>query len=242
MTLHRSNGYGLAARVLHWLTALAILAAIALGLIMTNMPAETEADVARLFQAFSIHKTIGVTALAIAVLRIFWTFRNPVPGPLHPERRVETWLARLVHGLLWIGLIALPLTGWLYHSVAPGFAPILWPFGQSLPFVAPNDVAAPTFRAIHGMAAWFILAIIALHVLGALKHVVIDKDATLARMTKGTGPAVAPAQAAPAIAVMALAIWIAVIVLAVLTAPEPETDPFAPFDDIAPLPLPDAGG
>lgn len=226
------HGYELSARVLHWLTALAIFAALGLGLWMTRLPAETEAEVATVFRAYSVHKTIGVVALALGAIRILRAIVRPGPGPLHPERVVETFLARLTHRLLWIGLLALPATGLLYHSAAPGFAPILWPFGQALPFVPTDEAPALAFRNLHEAAGWLVMAALALHIAGTMKHVAIDQDATLARMTTGIGPSVAPARRAILTALIAIALWAAALTASWLTAPQPEPDPFDVLDGL----------
>ena len=91
------HGYGRMARLLHWAIALLIAAAIYLGLTMTDLPATDEAEIAEVFRTYSLHKTIGVAVLALALIRILWTLARPGPGPLHPERRIETFLARFTH-------------------------------------------------------------------------------------------------------------------------------------------------
>lgn len=226
------HGYALPARLLHWLTAVAIFAALGLGLWMTRLPAETEAEVATVFRAYSVHKTIGIAALALGMALILWVMLRPGPGPLHAERMMETFLARLTHRLLWIGLLTLPVTGLLYHSAAPGFAPILWPFGQALPFVPADEALALAFRNLHEAAGWLLMAALALHVAGTMKHLLIDRDATLARMTTGSGPSVPPARRAILTALIALALWTATLTASWLTAPLPEPDPFDVLDEL----------
>jgi len=224
------HGYDRITRALHWIIAVAILGTLVLGLIMTRLPATSEAEVARVFRAYSVHKTLGVLILALACFRLVWTLGHSGPGPLHPERRVETFLARLVHAALWGAMFLLPLSGWLHHSAAPGFAPILWPFGQSLPFVLPDEGWALIFRSIHATAGWLLIVALALHVAGALKHALVDRDATLARMVRGTGPATAPAGPPRTALGAALALWLAAVLFAIQTTPAPEPDPFDTID------------
>ncbi|MFO1166050.1 MAG: cytochrome b/b6 domain-containing protein [Paracoccus sp. (in: a-proteobacteria)] len=110
------------------------LAALGLGLYANNLPRGGEAELQAIFAAFSIHKTVGVAVLFLAALRILWTLGQIRPRLLHPQRRLETLLAETVHWALWIGMIVMPLSGWLLHSAAPGgFSRILWPLGQRLP-------------------------------------------------------------------------------------------------------------
>ncbi|MGB3316074.1 MAG: cytochrome b/b6 domain-containing protein, partial [Albidovulum sp.] len=141
----------------------------------------------------------------------------------------ETFLAQMTHWCLWIGILALPLTGLLHHSAAPGFAPILWPFGQTLPLVPADEALALMFRRFHEMSGWLLMAALALHVAGTLKHVLIDRDATLGRMITGNAPP-APSGPQPRLGIAAaLSIWFAIVLVALLTAPAPEADP---FDDL----------
>ncbi|MCU9848731.1 cytochrome b/b6 domain-containing protein [Defluviimonas sp. WL0024] len=226
------HGFGRAARAFHWLCALAIVAAAALGLYMLRLPAGSETEVAAVYRAFSAHKTLGIVALALILARLGWTLRHPGPGPLHPARRVETFLADLVHWILWGAMLALPVTGWLHHSAAPGFAPILWPFGQSLPLVSADEARALEWRTLHRAASWLLYGALALHILGALKHALVDRDATLARMVTGNGPPVAPARAGRYAAILAAALWTATIAVSLRLAPEPEPDPFGALNGL----------
>lgn len=232
------HGHDAVSRLFHWLMAAGIIAALALGLVMVRRPATTEAEVAAVVRLYALHKTLGVALFGLAVLRLVWRLGHAAPGPLHPERRAETGLARLIHATLRGGMILLPLTGWLHHSAAPGFAPILWPFGQSLPGVPADERLALMARSAHAVAGWLLLAALALHVAGTLRHALIDRDATLTRMVRGSGPATAPARPAPAIPLAALALWSATLLAAVLAAPAPEPDPFGALG--SDIPLPDA--
>ena len=204
--------YGAVARLFHWLTALLVLTAIPLGVIANAIPFETEANIAQKELLFSIHKTVGVTVFFVALARILWAVTQPRPAPLHPGRRGETLLADLAHWTLYGGLVLVPLSGWLHHAATTGFAPIWWPFGQSLPFVPIDFWLAELFGSWHDVLTKVLGAAILLHVAGALKHALIDRDGTLARMWRGTeaGPADAPPRRwAPPL--MAAALWLAAI-------------------------------
>lgn len=205
------QSYGAVARTLHWLTALLILTAIPLGLVASDLPYDTAAALAQKAQVFSLHKTVGVAAFAVAVLRILWALTQARPVPVHPGRRAETLLADLVHWSLYIALVAVPLSGWIEHAATEGFAPILWPLGQGLPLVPKSETLARLVAGAHLLFGKLLIGAILLHVAGALKHAVIDRDGTLARMTRGTA---APARATAAAhgkgpAAVALAIYVA---------------------------------
>lgn len=177
--------YGSLARSLHWLTALLILSAIGLGLYGEDLPFDSSDALATKAWVYSLHKTIGVTAFFVALLRILWAIIQPRPAPLHPDRRLENLLAEVVHWSLYLSMLLMPLSGWVHHAAVDGFAPILWPFGQGLPFVPKSEAVAQAATALHGVMSKVLIGSVLLHVLGAVKHAVIDRDVTLARMVTG---------------------------------------------------------
>lgn len=204
-----THSYGGVTKAFHWLTALLILSLLPLGLIANALPYGTSAELATKAQVFSIHKTLGVTLFFVALARILWAMTQPRPGLLHPDRRAEAFAAHLVHGLLYGALVLVPLSGWVHHAATAGFAPIWWPFGQNLPFVPLSEPVAEATATAHRLFTKVLMAALALHVLGALKHHLIDRDDTLRRMLPGRAPAVAPpppqrASARPALAAAAI--------------------------------------
>ncbi|NDW00536.1 cytochrome b/b6 domain-containing protein [Salipiger sp. PrR002] len=206
------TAYGAVTRSLHWLTALGILIMIPLGWIAHFAPWETEAQLAVKAQLFSVHKTIGVALFFIALFRILWALTQTKPAPLHPERRAEVLAAESVHWLLYSTLVIVPLSGWIEHAATEGFAPILWSFGQDLPFVPNSDSVAEAAASVHFLAQWLLVAALALHVAGALKHAVIDRDGTLARMLRGAeGGSHGASHVVLRPVALALAAWVAVI-------------------------------
>jgi cytochrome b561/polyisoprenoid-binding protein YceI len=178
--------YGSITKTFHWLTAALILAIIPLGAIANKLPYETNAQLAQKAYLFSLHKTLGVAVFFVALLRILWAISQVKPGNLHPDRKGETLLAEVVHWLLYGSLVIAPLTGWTHHAATTGFAPIWWPFGQDLPLIPKNEALAHRLGSLHWIMTKVMVASLLLHIAGALKHVFIDKDATLRRMWFGT--------------------------------------------------------
>ncbi len=86
----------------------------------------------------------------------------------------------------------MPLTGWVAHAATTGFAPIRWPFGQDLPFVPESAAVEHVAATLHTQVAGLLMISIALHVAGALKHALIDRDGTLRRMLPGRRAASVP--------------------------------------------------
>ncbi|MEQ9041179.1 MAG: cytochrome b [Silicimonas sp.] len=218
------RSYGLIARILHWLTALLILTAFPLGFLANRTELTDGAAIERVFALFSLHKTVGIAALLIGLARIGWSLSQPRPAPLS-RTRWERTLAEITHWTLSIALVAVPLTGWLAHSSAPGLAPIRWPLPQYLPFVPATPEAAALFGAIHWLVTKLLAAAILLHVAGALKHALIDRDGTLARMTSGTPAGNGTHSGTATAALTALILWIAAIGLGAALAPAPPALP-----------------
>ncbi|WP_299414686.1 cytochrome b/b6 domain-containing protein [uncultured Sulfitobacter sp.] len=203
------SSYGSITRMLHWLTALLVVTLIPVAVIANQLPYDTSEQLARKAWLFSLHKTLGVSVFFVALVRIICAISQPKPVPLHPERKTETFMAETAHWLLYGSLVLAPLSGWLHHAATAGFAPIWWPFGQDLPMVPKSDSAAALFGGAHWVFGKVMAASILLHIAGAVKHQIIDRDATLARMWRG---ATAPLNAAAVRHSMmplagALAIW-----------------------------------
>ena len=194
MPLTNTNSrYGAIAKTFHWLIALGIVSMIPLGYVAHEMSQELlsptsdfdEAMVSRIAFLFSVHKTIGVGLFFLALARIAWAASQPKPGQLNADRPAEAFAAELVHWVLYGAMVFVPLSGWLHHASTSGFAPIWWPFGQSLPFVPKSEMLAHLFSVFHWAGIVVLVGALILHFGGALKHHLIDRDATLNRMLPG---------------------------------------------------------
>ncbi len=177
--------FGFVTRAFHWLTALLIIATIALGVIAHDASFDTADALARKAWLFSMHKTLGLATFFVALARILWAISQPRPVLLNADKRAESLLAEVVHWALYASLVVVPLMGWITHAASEGFAPIWWPFGQNLPFVPKSPWLAETAGTLHMAWEKILAAAIVLHVVGALKHHFWDRDATLRRMWSG---------------------------------------------------------
>ncbi|SFR41721.1 Cytochrome b561 [Yoonia tamlensis] len=176
-----NSAYGSVSKIFHWLTALLILTVIPLGVVANRLALDAPLKV----PLFSVHKSLGVIIFCVALARILWALTQEKPGDLHPQRKVETLVAHIVHWLLYLSLVLVPLSGWLHHAATDGFAPLLLPFGDNLPFIPKNESIAAVFSGLHWVWSKVLVASILLHFAGAMKHQIIDKDATLRRMWFG---------------------------------------------------------
>lgn len=178
-----AESYGLVHQSLHWATAILILVLLPMGVYMHDLPIDNSAQIADKVWLYSLHKSMGMAALFVALTRVAWAIYQPHPRPLHGG--LEGFAAKTVHHLLYGTIIAMPLLGWLYHAATEGFAPIWWPFSQDLPFVPKDVMLSNFFKTAHFVCGVLLVLSLGLHIAGAIKHAVIDKDKTLDRMVPG---------------------------------------------------------
>jgi len=172
--------------VLHWLVAVLIIANVILGLSADHV---SDANVRLVIDT---HKSIGLTALGLVVLRILWRAGHaPPPLPAGYPRR-ERLAAHAGHALLYVIMIALPLSGWMHDSAWDGAAthPLTWFRAFEVPRIGPiMHLDAATKKSLHGLFGTFhtacsyvLYGLLALHIGAALKHQLIDREAELQRM------------------------------------------------------------
>lgn len=173
--------YGWVAQFLHW----AVLALLAVQVVLGKVAHELPVGLERLVM-MSRHKSLGITILAIAVLRLLWRwFDRPPPPP--PMPRWQHVAASLNHWALYALLFVLPLTGWLTSSAAN--RPVsVWGLVQLPDFVAPDAGLKEAFEETHEFLVNVLFVLVALHVAAALKHQFIDRDGLIRRMLPGRAP------------------------------------------------------
>ena len=170
--------FGLVTRLLHWGMALAILAMLAFGTRIAGM----EPGLANLWM-YGLHKSIGLILLALVVLRLIWHRFSPPPAPQGAPGDWTQRLARATHGLIYLLLLAIPLSGWIASS-ASGLDVMLFD-RWVIPPIAPVSEAWETAGwAAHGLLTKLLMGVIALHAAGALKRQ-MEGDGTLTRMWRG---------------------------------------------------------
>lgn len=167
--------YGVVARTLHWILALLIVFTTGLGWRMMFIEKEPGAA-----EWFDLHRSIGLTIATLVALRLVWRLGH---RPEALPDAVPGWQARLAaitHGLLYLLMVVIPVTGYL--GAAHTKADVSW-FGRALPrWTAPDHDLAEQFFDVHGTLVWVLVALVALHVAGALKHWLVDRDGVFQRM------------------------------------------------------------
>ncbi len=161
---------------LHWLVVALILATGLIGLLMGDMRASPTK-----VQVYALHKSLGLTILALATLRLLWRLYAGAPQAVPGTPRWQGRVASVTHWLLYALLLAIPLSGWAFNSAA-GY-PLQW-FGLfNLPALVGRDAGLRvTARDLHEALFWGLVAVTLLHAAAALYHHAVLRDATLARM------------------------------------------------------------
>ncbi len=176
-----SRGYTRTAVALHWTVAGLVITLLAMGWIMTDMSASPTK-----LQIVTWHKWGGITVLALFFARTLWRLTHPVPpslpGPLWQQRA-----ANLVHASLYVLLLVQPLSGWLYSSAAG--RQVVYLNLIPLPnLIGRNPAAGALFKELHDTCGTLLAALVAVHILAALKHHFVDRDDTLRRMLGWRAP------------------------------------------------------
>lgn len=182
--------YGAVSIFFHWTIAALIVGNIFFAWWMEGVrdaAFEGEASFALAGSVYNWHKTIGIAILALSLARLGWRLGHPVP-PL-PDR-MKTWekgLARFTHVAFYVLMIAMPIGGYVAASAFTANFPILLFDAIELPKLPVPQTSdfQSLAGSVHGAGGWVIFAVLFLHVAGALKHHLLDRDGVLTRMIPG---------------------------------------------------------
>lgn len=177
MSLKNTDHWGATSQLLHWTIAVLILSIGAVGLVMGELPRSP-----KWFWVYTLHKSLGLTVLALVLVRIAWRLYAGAPPPVEGTPRWQARLASLTHGAIYVLILAMPLSGWLYDS-ASGLRPFRW-FGLAeVPKLSPpHEALADAMHETHELLFWVLIALVIGHAGAALYHHFVRRDATLARM------------------------------------------------------------
>jgi cytochrome b561 len=177
--LTHTPGYTGAARTLHWITALLVLAMIPLGLVIAE-------GMGGSWQAFlyDLHKSLGVIVLLVAILRWLYRLGNKSP-PLPAELpKLQQMVAHVSHWALYVLILVQPLVGWAATASYPAPVPIFGLF--DLPSIWPVDRAlSERLFQLHGVLGFLMAVLATLHIAATLHHHFVRRDRILMRMLKG---------------------------------------------------------
>jgi cytochrome b561 len=168
---------------LHWtVAALILLVQVPAGLSMNAVGRGPLQDL-----LYNLHKTTGLLIFTLAVIRLAWRAGHPVPALPADLPEWQRTTARLTHGLLYLLLFLMPISGFLYTALG-GFPVPLFGLYDLARLVPQSKPAAELFKGFHLTLQYVLYAVVALHVAGALQHHLVRRDGVLRRMLSPTAP------------------------------------------------------
>lgn len=171
--------YNSVAKILHWVIALSILFMLVLGWLMSDR------EIPNRYALFQLHKSVGICVLLLSFVRIGWRLVHKAPPALASIAAWQQKLAHAVHGLLYVLMVAMPLSGWLIVSSSPRNIPTMlfgvvpWPH---LPIGQDQDLSH-MMGEMHETLAAMLVVLFLMHAGAALWHHFIMRDETLLRMS-----------------------------------------------------------
>ena len=171
-----AHRWGAVSQLLHWLILVLILVMAWLGLTMTDLP-----NTPRKVEIYTLHKSIGLTILALVLLRLAWRGYAGAPAALPTIPGWQHRIATATHAGLYALLLAIPLSGWVLHS-ATGF-PLRW-FGlfRVPAFTGRDEGLQELAKTLHEWMFWALVVLVLAHASAALYHHLFQQNATLLRM------------------------------------------------------------
>jgi cytochrome b561 len=167
--------YDALTQTIHWLTLLAVIVAFAAGLAMEDMPRGP----AKL-QLVNLHASFGVLLMALTGFRLAWRATVPAIEPIPGPQLLRTG-AKVLHGVLYLVLFAIPLVGLLMMAAKGRTVEVFGMFTMPT-LIAPNRAIGHSLEELHEFLAYCMLSLVGLHATAALLHQFILKDGGLARM------------------------------------------------------------
>ncbi len=178
---HRSHSaYSRVAIALHWTIAALIIGNVLGALLAERLGPSIAGSI------MATHKSVGLTVLTLSLVRLGWRVRHGFPRFPESTPRWDAVAARATHLAFYGLMIAVPLAGWAMVSADP--RPLRW-FGLfDWPKLPVGEGVAESAHGAHELLAFVTLGLLVLHVAGALKHHLIDRDDVLARMLPPVRP------------------------------------------------------
>jgi len=171
--------WGAISQLFHWIIVALILLIAYLGLTMTGLP-----NGPRKINIYALHKSVGLTILALVTLRLLWRLYAGAPTPAAGTPAWQQRVASLTHFGLYVLLFAMPLSGWLFNSAA-GY-PLQWFKLFNLPAIAGrNEDLKALAETAHTTMFWILVALVLAHAGAAFYHHLFQNDDTLKRMLPG---------------------------------------------------------
>lgn len=178
MNAQSVTSYDATSKMLHWLIAALAFSQLALGKFF-DVDAEESAGV------FTWHTTLGLLVLVLMLARVGWRLSHAAPPPPANAPPWQNKLGAAMHGLLYVLLLVLPLSGWLLASAEGDAVSFIGLFDIPALPVPAGEEAEDFLEETHELLGNALLVLAGLHVLAGLKHHYVDRDDVLRRMLPG---------------------------------------------------------
>ena len=174
MILNTSSGYGLLAKLLHWLTFIALIVQIPFGFFLVGIEFSD-----RRIDLENIHILVGISIFYLVLLRLIWKLFNPKPKHWREFFKGQTLIAEINHYLLYISILSITISGVLkklYMGERLNFFIFQYAFKES------NFQLADSFYVVHIYANYLLIALVSLHILAVIVHHIYFKDKIIKKM------------------------------------------------------------
>ena len=176
LTTTAKSRYSYGAMIFHWIIAVAVIWNWRLAENAHHVSSEEAGAI------FADHKALGITILALTVGRILWRLTHKMPALPSNYATWEKVLARATHAIFYFLLIALPLAGWIANSLSGRSIDVFGLFTIPPLPVGQNGKLGSDIYSVHATAGSIMIYLIGLHILGALKHTLFNRDGGIFRM------------------------------------------------------------
>lgn len=166
--------YGLLSKLLHWGMAAIIITLIGVGIYMADLPRDTEEQKQYAFQFYNLHKSFGVLALFLIVVRLVWVRLSPPPALPAVFNAKELRVVKGLQSLLYLLMVLLPVSGYLMSN-AGGYPINFFGLGQLPALIGKSEGFGEVVHEMHEVMGFAMLLLILMHMAGALKHRLRDK-------------------------------------------------------------------
>ena len=182
-TASTTTRYSGTAILLHWLLGAGLLGLVVVGVYMSDLPFSPQR-----LKLYNWHKWAGICILVLSVVRLAWRLTHKPPElPIAIATRMTRWQSLAHQGMhvaMYVLFFLVPLIGWAYSSAA-GFPVVVFGVLTLPDFVPVSKELAEAIKPLHALSAFALVALIAGHILAALKHQWIDRDSLMERILPG---------------------------------------------------------
>lgn len=176
MSLKNSElNYGIVSRANHWLSAFIFIGLLAIGLYMTGLEKGDDRQA-----LYALHKSMGIAIFSLMILRLIWLKLSPNPEQLS-KNKFEHILGHAIKGILYLAMLGMPISGWIMSN-SGGHEVAFFNMFVLPTIVGEHEMTHEISEVIHSTFGFVLIAIVLLHIAGALKHHLVYKDVSLLRM------------------------------------------------------------